>query len=455
MTAQSRRDQAVSFLNRSVEVLSSDPGMAGRLIGSSVVVDPGFAEGWFRVGVLAAEAGGVAVAVAAFRRAVQSDPAMAKAWDNLGWQLHDLGELTESGRCSEKALEIDGTLVSAVINLSRLEMQRGNHRKAVSLAERARGMRPDHTSEMQLAFAHLFAGHWAAGLECMEARFSYKLHEFLSYPWPKWAGAPLEGTLYLGSDQGIGDAISFARFVPAAAARCGRVLLGVQPELVRLFGSLLVGCPNVEIVALPCALPEAEAWSTIYGLPHALGLTDAEIEDCPALRCDPFAVPLTWKAPDRRLHVGISWAGNPANGIDKWRSIDAARFLDLCRVPGVALYSLQVGPRAGDINALSGGSLVRDLSPYIRDAADTVGVLAELDLVICAEGSVAHMAALAGKPAWIAYSHMGGDWRCGRARERQLWAPLSRIFAQRPGEDWRPVFERIVEALRALAEGHP
>ena len=48
-----------------------------------------------------------------------------------------------------------------------------------------------------------------------------------------------------------------------------------------------------------------------------------------------------WRIPDRKLHIGISWAGSPLNDIDKHRNIPVTQFFDLYKVPGIQLYSLQ------------------------------------------------------------------------------------------------------------------
>lgn len=446
------RAQAVAFFNLAVEIMPRDPGVGVRLIGSSVVADPSFAEGWFQVGNYNADAGQTRGAVAAYRRAIEADPTLAKCWSNLGWQLYDLAELDEARVCCERAMSLDAGLSAPWINLSRIECVQGNHDEALRLARWAMEIDPGHIAEMNLAFASLFAARWADGFRHMEARYEHKLREYLNWPWPKWAGEALpRGTLYLVSEQGIGDAMRMSRFVPAAAARVGRVIMAVQPELVKLFTAMFGFIRNIEVRPLPQPFPVADAWNTIYGLPHALGLSGADIETRGNVRVGPFKCPPGWKAAatDRKLHVGISWAGSPLNGIDKWRTMGLENFLPFAAIPGVQLYGLQVGERSQDIQKMGLGSLIRDLSPGIQDVTDTMGIMGGLDLVVCAEGSLSHMASLIGKECWIMYSYMGGDWQAGRNREQQLWAPKSWIFRQSSaGAGWGPVVERVAAALR-------
>src|SRR5262249_50739990 len=153
----------------------------------------------------------------------------------------------------------------------------------------------------------------------------------------------------------------FARFIPAAAKRARYLHLMVQPELVRLFVHAFSGLQNVNIIPKPAPFVEAEAWSTFVGLPTALGLTDEEIRSTPPIDCPRITLPMNWKVPDRKLHIGIAWAGSPLNEINHHRSIPFEQFFDLYRVPGVQLYSLQVDQEFQRLYDHHGMPLIRDL----------------------------------------------------------------------------------------------
>jgi len=183
-------------------------------------------------------------------------------------------------------------------------------------------------------------------------------------------------------------------------------------------------------------------------LPFALGLTDDEIKNAKHIDVPRVSLPTSWMVPDTRLHIGIAWAGSALNDIDKHRSIPLHHFLELYKVPGIQLYSLQVdNEHKGDADAAGGVALVRGLSPYIRDITDTLALLKDLDLLIVCESAQAHIAALVGKETWIAYSYLGNDYRIGHRGENMLWTPNTRVFQQGPDQKWEPVFEKIIEAL--------
>lgn len=150
----------------------------------------------------------------------------------------------------------------------------------------------------------------------------------------------------------------------------------------------------------------------------------------------------------KRFHIGCVWAGSDMQDIERWRRMTVEHFLELYRVPGIQLYSLQKGPRAQDLHTAGAVSLIKDLSPFINDVCDTVSIMRHLDLVITIETSVGHMAAAAGVPCWVFCSRHGADFRIGRSGDKPLWYDKHRLFRQGDDGEWKPVVERVVEALR-------
>jgi len=188
------------------------------------------------------------------------------------------------------------------------------------------------------------------------------------------------------------------------------------------------------------------------GRPFALGLTDEQVASTPHISYPVYTLPKNWKVHDRKFHIGIAYAGSPLNEIDVHRNIPITQFLDLYRVPGIQLYSLQVGEKAKELHEAGCAALIRDVSPYIRDVVDTLSILQDLDLVITVESALGHIAGLAGKETWIPYSYCGRDYRLGLSGANPLWYGKHSTFNQGIDQQWGPVFERITEALaRKLA----
>ena len=164
-------------------------------------------------------------------------------------------------------------------------------------------------------------------------------------------------------------------------------------------------------------------------------------------------------APPRALRVGLVWRGNPIHPNDAERSLPGlATLAPLASVTGVRFVSLQTEPAletGRDAGALAFDPPPRPLGSELRDFADTAAVLAALDLLICVDTSIAHLAGALGRPCWVLLPRRKTDWRWLHERDDSPWYPVGmRLFRQTARGDWAAVVERVRTALAALAEAH-
>lgn len=455
-----KRKQAIEFMNSGIKAVAGEPKnpqLGYQLVGSAVELDPTMAHGWFALGNANGDLKLLHASIAAYRRALQlpegseigdlTPEIKAQVLCNMGHTLYHMGKHEEARQRTLEAIEENPKLAFAWINLSMSYSTAGEDEKAIEAARKAHDLDPENaTIQVGLAFALMHAKRYAEGLRWFEARVPYKLPQFLSYPYPKWKGQR-KAKLFALSDQGIGDTIDFLRFVPEAARRCQHVFLGVQQELVRTCREMFKDYENIEVLALPCPFPAATHWTALMSLPTALHLSDEQIINTPLLPVAVEDVEAPWKVECKKLHVGVAWAGAKQNDVDAWRSTTVENFLELCRVPDVQFYSLQVGERAMDVHNAGAASLFKDVTPYIRDISDTLSILKHLDLVICVDTGLGHICGMVGKECWIATSLNGCDWRFSRHGEESLWYSGHRIVRQGPDADWKPVLERLIEML--------
>lgn len=264
---------------------------------------------------------------------------------------------------------------------------------------------------------------------------------------PYWDGTPQpdKRILFYG-EQGFGDAIQFARYVPLIAARCARVVVPCKPEIRRLMETL-PGAP--EVCGEKISRDSFDLYVPAMSAMRLLGAgLDALPRDVPYLRA---AQDDTTRLRPRikgggGLRIGIAWTGSPTNGGDWKRAIDPALFGGLARVPGVTLYSLQkLKDDTPDTFRRPPEGTV-DLATLLNDFADTAAAVACLDLVICADTSVAHLAGALAKPVWVMLPKVP-DWRWMLGRDDSPWYPTMRLYRQHAFGDWPGVMARIAADL--------
>jgi tetratricopeptide (TPR) repeat protein len=429
-----------------------------QLLASACYSDPTYAHAFYVNGCTASDLNRPHASVALFRRTLEGEQTpneRHKSLTNLAWELMKIGGHAEAMPLLDEAIGLEPNSSLPWMHKSLCFQIFGATKTAVSCAYKCFELadRNDGAgmaiAEFQLAFALLYDRQYALGLKHFEARFAARLPNFLLYPYPKWRGENGK-TLFLVADQGLGDTLSYARFVEAAANRCAHVFMCVQSELRRVFEHAFQSLRNVTFMPSPSNFPgDADAWSTFVSLPFALGLTDDEIINAPNIDMPRPPLSNAWKVPDRKFHIGIAWSGSPLNDIDKHRNIPIHHFMELYRVPNIQIYSLQVDAKKSDLNLWGFAPLIKPLDGYIRDCADTISILHELDLVITVESALGHMCSMAGREAWVPYSWLGRDYRIGVGESAErLWTPKHRVFQQSDDMRWEPVFERIVEALR-------
>jgi tetratricopeptide (TPR) repeat protein len=390
-------------------------------------------------------------ALASYDRALAIRPAYAEALYNRGNVLRDLRRPDDALASFDQALSIDPRHVDAHNNRGIVLRDLDRPHEALASYDRALSLDPGyaeaHSNRSCLA---LLLGDFERGWEEFEWR--WRVPDFA--PWrrdfaqPLWRGdAPLQGrTILLHAEQGFGDAIQFVRYVPLVAAKGARVVLEVPPPLKALLselaGAALVVGRGEELPAFDCHCP-------LLSLPLAF---KTRLETIPA------TVPYLSAAQDRVLNwksrlpqaglrrVGIAWAGNSNFKGDQTRSIGLARLAPLLAVAGAQLVSLQKDLRDGDRDILRSNPQIIHLGDAINDFADTAAVMAELDLVISSDTSVAHLAGALGKPVWVLLQYVA-DWRWLRERSDNPWYPTARLFRQPRIDNWESVVGQVWEQL--------
>ena len=150
---------------------------------------------------------------------------------------------------------------------------------------------------------------------------------------------------------------------------------------------------------------------------------------------------------DRVFRVGLAWAGNPKHKNDLNRSIHPSLLAPLADVEGVAFFSLQKSNENEKAAIVPERPTLIDLTASLYDFSETAALVEQLDLVICADTAVAHLAGALGKEVWVLVPFVP-DFRWGLKGERTPWYPTVRIFRQGKVGDWEGVVAEVVLALR-------
>ncbi len=390
-----------------------------------------------------------AEAVPLLQQVVDEQPSLP-AFNELGLALMELNRPGEAEDAFARATEINPDISAPWHNRGNAALDQHRPEDAIAAFDQAIRLMPDHApSHVHRAQALLLSGRYKEGWEAYEARWALPdrltLREGLTTPL--WDGAPFAGRLLVYAEQGYGDSLQFARFLPVAAKRCGTVILDVPPPLHRLFASQGGGY-NVTRQDMP--LPDHDRRIPMMSLPRVLGITLENLPSPEAYLQPPDDIGV-WRdrlADARGLKVGLTWRAFAESRGSTHRSAPLEALAPLFKVPDIAWASLQKETPQSDLPLPTN---MRDMSPFLNDFADTASLIAQLDLVITVDTAVAHLAGALGRPVWVMLPH-GGDWRWLMARSDSPWYRRARLYRQDGKRTWTPVVDAMA---RDLAQFRP
>lgn len=309
------------------------------------------------------------------------------------------------------------------------------------------------------AHARLAAGDLPGGFADYEAR--WKGSELVARPFtmPLWDGRGFEGrTLLIHGEQGLGDHIQFARFLPMVVRRGGQVILEVREPLIALLSTVDFGGP-VRFVAQGAPVPDHDIQAPMMSLPYLLGITlDTLPAAVPYLKAEGARVE-RWRArtsEGRGLLVGLAWQGNPRARADRGRSPPLSDLAPILKLRGIRFIALQKEhgldqladcPQRGRI-ALPGDGFDAGPDAFL----DTAALMTLCDAVITSDTAIAHLAGALGRPTLLMLKQ-AADWRWMTDRDDSPWYPTMRLFRQRRRGDWTGVAEAIAVELAARVGG--
>ena len=423
-------------------------------------------------------------ALASHDRALALSPGLVLAHINRGSALAGLNRFTEALESFDRAIALDGTSVlahsnrgSALHRLERFGEALESHDRAAALAP---GLAHVHVSRGQAlaelgrydqaagkfmtarspwirnrrkgqqfgrATALLILGHFHEGWQAYEGRKRrVSADAFHPQGRPQWSGREdIAGKiLFIEGEQGLGDMIQFCRYAKLCADKGAKVILTARESQVRLLEGL---DPRIEV------RPQA-SWPTTFdyhvplmSLPLAFDVAeDGFAAATPYLRAESERVtPWRQQVGDKGLKIGICWQGGPGN---LERSFPLAALAEIGKRPDVRLISLQKGAGTEQLDAgsIPVESLGEDYDAGPDAFLDAAAVMEAVDLVICCDTSLAHLAGALARPVWVALK-FAPDWRYMTTRGDSPWYPGMRLFRQQQPGDWQSVFAKMAAAI--------
>lgn len=400
----------------------------------------------------------ISAAITAYKQAIQLDPQNALAHNNLGHAYAEIGSFDKAVACHNQALQLNPTYGEAYKKLGYAHQGLHNYLEGVANFRQALLLQPnDPDSHFDLGAALLLSGNFKEGWKEYEWRLQTGKISFEHFEKhaPRWDGTKLNGkSILLITEQGYGDVIQFARYIPMVADMGGEVTLLCSEDLVPLLRGMKA---ITHIASSVTSVRQFDVYYPLMSLPMLFGTEMKSIpQHVPYLTPEiskPAIPPLQKNLQNNNKRVGLVWAGNPKHTGDRHRSLSLEDMAPLLDAENVSFFSLQIGS-SREKKYSQYEEKITDLSPWLHDFSDTASAIDSLDLIITVDTAVAHLAGAMGKPVWILLP-LTPDWRWLTDRRDSPWYPSARLFRQSRFSDWKSVVREIKKSLDQFQQLHP
>lgn len=430
------------------------------------------------------------------KKALKIYPDFFEAWFNLGLAYKNNNQFDNAIKAYENALSIEPNNTDVYFNIASVYEEKNDAFAAINYYEKARECKAgvtDNDINYFLGCAYLKTKNFEKGLNFYEYRsskdfaiFTQKLqYKDLITSKPLWAGEAIKNkTLFVYYEAALGDTLMYVRYLSLLKNLCSKVLFKPQECFIDFFKENNFGAEIIENRTLPEDIV-FDVHIPLMSLPYVLKLnTDIELQskfdlkqksrsgilarqhemgnalietryekEIPLsegyLKASPQKVK-TYKEKyfnnDKRK-IGIKWKGNATYGLN--RIIQPEFFYKLFDLPDIQFYSVQKGDGEEELEKIRARYNIINLGETFSDFSDTAAAVENLDLVICNDTSVAHLAGAMGKPCWVLLPFVP-NWRWHTDLSYSPWYKSVKLFKQSEPDNWEEVFDRVYEGLKLI-----
>jgi hypothetical protein len=384
-------------------------------------------------------------------RAVHIAPNIFGPWLIFGRMAHHLYRLEDAEMAYRKALDIApdaSSKAAAQMNLSGLCLDAQRWEEAETFARDSLKLKDSWKNRGNLGMALLAQRKWKEGWEYYDAIVGSEHRRNVKYgDEPTWTGEKNKVVAVPG-EQGVGDEVMFASMFPDLIKDSKKVILDCDAKLKGLFQRSF---PQAKVYGTRSAKevdgtkwdPEdhqVDASITSGALGKYYRLNSEDFPGSPYLIPDPDRV-MMWKAlfDKQRPTIGIAWSGGMPWTASRFRRWSLPELMPLFRSAPAHWVSLQYKDASKEIDEFNSSQRAVRVTQYpygtlTKDYDDTAALVASLDLVICMQTAVAHLAGAMGKECWV-FIPTYGQWRYGQG-EDVPWYKSVKVWRQRPDGSW-------------------
>ena len=420
-------------------------------------------------GALLLQLGHVQEAADDFTQAIALKKDYANAYCNRGIANLQLADITSGFSDLEKSISLNPENAVAYYNYGNALREKGFIEDALESFEKAIFHKPGYE------IAHLNAGLCALSLKKFDSGWSHyewrlKCKKFSEQGLLGHSEVPFEPsgfhqredflnrTIFIASEQGVGDYIMFLSILPDLCQDAGKVICQLDHRLISIFSRCF---PDVIFVRTGDVSVLDRIKVDHYIRMGSLGYTYRQdmndFSGSPYLSPDPARV-AHWQARlnsrPNKLQVGISWRGGSEKTNGKVRSLALQQLDPLLSRNDCEFVSLQHGDVETEVttyNKQHGRNITCFPKSETTDFEDLAALISRLDCVVSVQNTTVHVCGALGKPCFTLLPLIP-EWRFGLSGSKMPWHSSVVLHRQSQGGQWSSVIDAVTSEINAFEQ---
>jgi tetratricopeptide (TPR) repeat protein len=430
------------------------------LLSQAVLIDPNYTEALNNRGVVLKELRRFDEALVDFDKAVSLDSKYADALNNRGITYRELGRFDEAIKDLNKAISLKADFEKAYNNRGNIQKDLQHYDLAMEDFNRAIQLDPEYVDAYwNKALCMLHLGDFKSGWPLYEWRWKRDKSisgEPITTTKPMWSGES-DKTIFLWSEQGVGDEIMFASLVPELQQTSMHVILHCDKRLVPLFKRSFMG--NISFCNDRDTVDENsyDFHIPMGSLPLILRPTLSSFKKgsqaylkCQQSKADALKSTLLGK--QKEILVGISWLSKSKIPGAIQRNVDLAEIAQHLNKPNIKLVNLQYGDVSGEIKSLKDNQNIDVIQVEEIDNKNDIDGLAALimacDHIVTIDNATVHLASALGAKTKLLLP-INHEWRWGLEPKTSYWYDSLELYRQKQLNDWETNLKNISSEIQS------